>query len=127
MLHYLDTHLDDYSGVLLESAAETSVHVVQGFGSLFNCALSQRFDDGHTLTDPLVGDGLIFANGRTESVTSANSTAVSLHIRVDGVTLHFNAGENILCEVKSARGSCNCALLEKYAVTAVDFLKHWCC
>ena len=48
---------------------------------LFNSALSQRFDEGHTLTEPLVGDRLIFANGRTDIVTATNSNAVSIHIR----------------------------------------------
>jgi tRNA pseudouridine13 synthase len=48
---------------------------------LFNCALSTRFDDGHTLSDPIPGDRLIFTNGRTDSATAANLAAAALHIR----------------------------------------------
>ena len=43
--------------------------------------VSQRLEDGHTLTEPLAGDRLIFANGRTDTVTGTNRSAVSLHIR----------------------------------------------
>ena len=82
MLHYLYTHQNDYSGALLELPPKLLSLFVSAFQSyLFNCALSQRFDDGHTLTEPLVGDRLIFANGRTDIVTATNSNAVSLHIR----------------------------------------------
>jgi tRNA pseudouridine13 synthase len=122
MLHYLYMHPDDYSGALLELPPKLLSMFVSAFQSyLFNCALSQRFDDGHTLTDPLVGDGLIFANGRTDRVTSANSTAVSLHIRRGRCNIAlFMPGKDPF-EVKSAGDLAIAALLEKYAVTAEDF------
>jgi tRNA pseudouridine13 synthase len=90
---------------------------------LFNSALSQRFDDGHTLTEPLVGDHLIFANGRTDSVTATNSTAVSLHIRRGRCTIAlFMPGKDPF-EIKSDGDLTIAALLEKYAITAEDFRK----
>ena len=74
MLHYLYTHPGDYRGALLELPPKLLSMFVSAFQSyLFNCALSQRFDDGYTLNDPLPGDRLIFANGRTDTVTAANS------------------------------------------------------
>jgi tRNA pseudouridine13 synthase len=82
MLHYLYTHPDDYPGALRQLPPKLLSMFVSAFQSyMFNSALSQRLDDGHTLTEPLVGDRLIFANGRTDTVTGTNSTTVSLHIR----------------------------------------------
>ncbi len=82
MLHYLFSHPGDYSGALQELPPKLLSMFVSAYQSyLFNRALSQRIDDGHSLTDPLAGDRLIFANGRTDTVTAANTGAVSLHIR----------------------------------------------
>jgi tRNA pseudouridine13 synthase len=82
MLHYLFSHPDDYRGALRELPPKLVSMFVSAYQSyLFNCALSKRIDDGNTLTDPLPGDRLIFANGRTDTVTSANLGAVALHIR----------------------------------------------
>jgi tRNA pseudouridine13 synthase len=124
MLHYLYVHPDDYSGALLELPPKLLSMFVSAFQSyLFNSALSQRFDDGHTLTEPLVGDHLIFANGRTDSVTATNSTAVSLHIRRGRCTIAlFMPGKDPF-EIKSDGDLTIAALLEKYAITAEDFRK----
>ena len=124
MLHYLYTHPNDYSGALLELPPKLLSMFVSAFQSyLFNAALSQRFDDGYTLTEPLVGDRLIFANGRTDIVTATNSNAVSIHIRRGRCTIAlFMPGKDPF-EVKSAGDLAIVALLEKYAITAEDFKK----
>ena len=124
MLHYLYTHPNDYSGALLELPPKLLSMFVSAFQSyLFNAALSQRFDDGYTLTEPLVGDRLIFANGRTDIVTATNSNAVSIHIRRGRCTIAlFMPGKDPF-EVKSAGDLAIVALLEKYAITADDFKK----
>ncbi len=78
MLHYLYTTRTIIPGRFLELPPKLLSMFVSAFQSyLFNCALSQRFDEGHTLTEPLVGDRLIFANGRTDTVT-ANQPQCSL-------------------------------------------------
>jgi tRNA pseudouridine13 synthase len=122
MLHYLYMHPDDYSGALLELPPKLLSMFVSAFQSyLFNCALSQRFDDGYTLTGPLAGDRLIFANGRTDTVTSANSNAVSLHIRRGRCSIAlFMPGKDPF-EGKGHGDLAIAALLEKYAITAQDF------
>ena len=124
MLHYLYVHPNDYSGALLELPPKLLSMFVSAFQSyLFNSALSQRFDDDHTLTEPLVGDHLIFANGRTDSVTATNSTAVSLHIRRGRCTIAlFMPGKDPF-EIKGDGDLAIAALLEKYAITAEDFRK----
>ena len=48
---------------------------------LFNLALSRRIDDGYALDDPQPGDRLLFANGRTDTVTAANISAVKIHLK----------------------------------------------
>jgi tRNA pseudouridine13 synthase len=124
MLHYLYTHPNDYSGALLELPPKLLSMFVSAFQSyLFNAALSQRFDDGYTLTEPLVGDRLIFANGRTDIVTATNSNAVSIHIRRGRCSIAlFMPGKDPL-EAKSEGELAIVALLEKYAITADDFRK----
>jgi tRNA pseudouridine13 synthase len=90
MLSYLHAHPDDYAGALRQLPPKLLSMFVSAYQSyLFNRALSHRLCEGHTLTDPIPGDRLIFANGRTDSVTAANISAVSLHL---------------------ARGRCNIAL-----------------
>ena len=122
MLHYLYMHPDDYSGALLELPPKLLSMFVSAFQSyLFNCALSQRFDDGYTLTGPLAGDRLIFANGRTDTVTSANSNAVSLHISRGRCSIAlFMPGKDPF-EGKGHGDLAIAALLEKYAITARGF------
>ena len=81
MLHHLYTHPGDYAGALRQLPPKLLSMFVSAFQSwLFNYALSRRFEDGNTLTDPVAGDRLVFANGRTDTVTSQNLHAVSLHI-----------------------------------------------
>ena len=82
MLQHLYNHPGDYHGALKELPPKLLSMFISAFQSyLFNCAVSQRFDDGHTLTGPVVGDHLIFSNGRTDTVTAANLPAASIHIR----------------------------------------------
>jgi len=81
MLHHLYTHPGDYAGALQELPPKLLSMFVSAFQSyLFNCSLSRRFDDGNTLAEPLPGDKLVFANGRTDTATESNLTAVGLHI-----------------------------------------------
>jgi len=75
-------HTGDYAGALQELPPKLLSMFVSAYQSyLFNCALSRRFDDGHTLSEPLPGDKLIFANGRTDTATPANLNAAALHIK----------------------------------------------
>jgi tRNA pseudouridine13 synthase len=122
MLHHLHTHPDDYSGALLELPPKLLSMFVSAFQSfLFNSVLSQRFDDGHLLNEPIVGDRLIFVNGRTDRVTATNSTAVSLHIRRGRCSIALFMPGRDPVEAKSEGELAIVALLEKYAVTAEDF------
>jgi tRNA pseudouridine13 synthase len=122
MLHHLYTHPDDYSGALQELPPKLLSMFVSAFQSyLFNCALSQRFDDGHTLTDPLVGDRLIFANGRTDTVTANNLNAVSLHLGRGrcGIALFMPGKDPVDAKGEGERAIV--ALLEKYGITTENF------
>jgi tRNA pseudouridine13 synthase len=81
MLSYLHAHPGDYAGALRQLPPKLLSMFVSAFQSyLFNCALSHRLAEGHTLMDPVPGDRLIFANGRTDAVTAANIPAVTLHL-----------------------------------------------
>lgn len=122
MLHHLHTHPDDYSGALLELPPKLLSMFVSAFQSyLFNSVLSQRLDDGHTLTEPLAGDRLVFANGRTDCVTTANSNAVSIHIRRGRCTIALFMPGKERIEPKSEGELAMSALLEKFEITADDF------
>ena len=122
MLHYLYTHPGDYPGALHELPPKLLSMFVSAFQSyLFNCALSQRFDDGHTLTGPLVGDQLIFANGRTDTVTGTNSNAVAIHIRRGRCSIAIFMPGKLHFEAKGTGERATQALLEKFGITARDF------
>jgi tRNA pseudouridine13 synthase len=122
MLHYLHTYPGDYPGALRELPPKLLSMFVSAFQSyLFNCALSQRLDDGYTLDDPLTGDRLIFSNGRTDTVTATNSNAVSLHIRRGRCMIAIFMPGKEQFEQKSEGERSVSALLEKYGITAEDF------
>ena len=122
MLHFLYMHPDDYPGALHELPPKLLSMFVSAFQSyLFNCAVSQRIDDGHTLTEPLAGDRLIFANGRTDTVTSTNINAVTTHIRRGRCSIAlFMPGKSHL-ETKGEGELATRALLEKHNITTRDF------
>jgi len=124
MLHYLYMHPTDYAGALLELPPKLLSMFVSAFQSyLFNCALSQRFDDGHTLTEPLAGDHLLFANGRTDSVTRNNSHMVSLHIRRGRCSIALFMPGKEPVEAKSEGGHAMAELLTKHGITPEDFAR----
>jgi tRNA pseudouridine13 synthase len=80
MLHHLAESPGDYAGALQVLPPKLLSMFVSAFQSyLFNLALSRRINDGFSLDDPQPGDRLLFANGRTDTVTAANSSAVKIH------------------------------------------------
>src|SRR5208283_4750132 len=91
MLSYLTANPGDYPGALRQLPPKLLSMFVSAFQSyLFNYALSHRLAAGHTLADPVPGDRLIFANGRTDIATAANLAAVTLHLARAGVRLRFS-------------------------------------
>jgi tRNA pseudouridine13 synthase len=81
MLSHLQSRPGDYAGALRQLPPKLLSMFVSAFQSyLFNCALSYRLSERIGLTEPVPGDHLIFANGRTDTVTPQNIPAVSLHL-----------------------------------------------
>jgi tRNA pseudouridine13 synthase len=74
MLQHLHNRPGDYAGALCELPPKLLSMFVSAFQSyLFNEALSARLESGLSLTDIEPGDRLIFANGREDIVTTANT------------------------------------------------------
>ena len=122
MLHYLYSHPDDYRGALQELPPKLLSMFVSAYQSyLFNRALSQRIDDGHTLTDPLSGDRLIFSNGRTDTVTVTNINAVSLHIRRGRCSIALFMPGKGQFDTRGEGERATESLLEESGITAQDF------
>jgi tRNA pseudouridine13 synthase len=122
ILHHLYSHPEDYRGALQELPPKLLSMFVSAYQSyLFNRALSWRIDDGHTLTDPLAGDRLIFANGRTDIVTATNISAVSLHIRRGRCSIAlFMPGKGRFDTTGEGERATE-ALLTEASITAQDF------
>ena len=124
MLHYLYSHPTDYGGALLELPPKLLSMFVSAFQSyLFNCALSRRFDDGGTLSGPLVGDQLLFANGRTDSVTNSNKHAVSLHLARGRCTIALFMPGKTLVASKSDGDNAIAEILTSHGITSEDFAR----
>jgi tRNA pseudouridine13 synthase len=122
MLHHLYTHPGDYPGALKELPPKLLSLFVSAFQSyLFNCALSQRFDDGHTLNDPISGDRLLFANGRTDVVTATNINAVSLHIKRNRCTIALFMPGKDKSDATTYGERIMESLLDTHQITAEDF------
>ena len=124
MLHYLYSHPTDYGGALLELPPKLLSMFVSAFQSyLFNCALSRRFDDGGTLIEPLVGDQLLFANGRTDSVTTSNKHAVSLHLARGRCSIALFMPGKTLVASKSDGDNAIAEILVSHGITSEDFAR----
>ena len=122
MLHHLYTHPGDYPGALNELPPKLLSLFVSAFQSyLFNCALSQRFDDGGTLNDPVPGDRLIFANGRTDTVTATNINSVSLHIKRGRCTIALFMPGKTKTDATTLGEQIMESLMQKHHITAEDF------
>ncbi|MDO9036282.1 MAG: tRNA pseudouridine(13) synthase TruD [Methanoregula sp.] len=122
MLHHLYTHPGDYPGALRELPPKLLSLFVSAFQSyLFNCALSQRFDDGGTLNDPVPGDRLIFANGRTDTVTATNTNAVSIHIKRGRCTIALFMPGKTKTNAATLGEQIMESLLLKHHITAENF------
>lgn len=122
MLHHLYSHPNDYEGALRELPPKLLSLFISAFQSyLFNCALSQRFDDGYTLIDPVAGDRLLFLNGRTDTVTGTNSNAVSIHIRRGRCSIAIFMPGKQKPESKNPVDDVTEALLATHNITAEDF------
>ena len=122
MLHYLYSHPGDYRGALQELPPKLLSMFVSAYQSyLFNRVLSQRIEDGHGLTEPLTGDRLIFANGRTDTVTAANTPAVSLHIRRGRCSIALFMPGRDRFDTTGEGERATAALLAESGITAEDF------
>jgi tRNA pseudouridine13 synthase len=122
MLHYLYSNPGDYGGALRELPPKLLSMFVSAYQSfLFNCALSRRIDDGHTLTDPRAGDRLLFLNGRTDTVTVTNINTVSLHIRRGRCSIALFMPGKGLFDTAGEGERVTEALLAEAGITAQDF------
>ena len=124
MLHHLHTNPGDYAGALQQLPPKLLSMFVSAFQSyLFNCALSRRLDEGHTLSDPVIGDRLIFANGRTDVATAAGLPAAAIHIRRGrcGIAL-FMPGRDQPGATSPVDGA-TAALLAEYRIGPEDFAR----
>ena len=82
MANHLVANPGDYAGALRVLPPKLLSLLVSAFQSyLFNCALSSRIDAGFSLTEPEVGDRLLFANGREDIVSSRNRQAALMQNR----------------------------------------------
>nr|WP_303714322.1 tRNA pseudouridine(13) synthase TruD [Methanoculleus marisnigri] len=82
MLNHLVANPGDYAGALQALPPKLLSLLVSAFQSyLFNSALSSRIEAGLSLTEPEVGDRLLFANGREDIVSARNRQAALLQIR----------------------------------------------
>jgi tRNA pseudouridine13 synthase len=123
MLHYLAGNPGDYAGALHELPPKLLSMFVSAFQSyLFNHALSRRIDDGYGLDDPYPGDRLLFANGRTDTVTAANAGAVKIHINRGRCAIALLMPGKEIPET-SARDNAAKKLLAEHAIGADDFAR----
>lgn len=124
MLQYLYNHHGDYAGALHELPPKLLSMFISAFQSyLFNCALSQRFDNGNTLTEPVPGDHLIFTNGRTDTVTTANAGAAAIHLKRGRCSIAlFMPGRDKVGGDMTAEPVME-ALLVEHAITPDDFAR----
>ena len=124
MLHHLAERPGDYAGALQVLPPKLLSMFVSAFQSyLFNLALSRRIDDGFDLNDPQPGDRLLFANGRTDTVTAANSGAVKIHLKRGRCSIALFMPGKERFEAKTSGEQATEVLLAEHRITPEDFLR----
>ena len=124
MLHHLAERPGDYPGALQVLPPKLLSMFVSAFQSyLFNLALSRRIDDGYALEDPQPGDRLLFSNGRTDTVTAANTAAVKIHLKRGRCTIALFMPGKEKFETKTPGEQATEALLVRYRISPEDFAR----
>ncbi|MDD4568147.1 MAG: tRNA pseudouridine(13) synthase TruD [Methanoculleus chikugoensis] len=82
MANHLVANPGDYAGALRALPPKLLSLLVSAYQSyLFNRALSSRIDAGFSLTEPEVGDRLLFSGGREDIVSARNRQAALVQVR----------------------------------------------
>jgi tRNA pseudouridine13 synthase len=124
MLHHLAERTGDYAGALQVLPPKLLSMFVSAFQSyLFNLALSRRLDEGYALDDPQPGDRLLFTNGRTDTVTAANTGAVKIHLKRGRCTIALFMPGKEKFEAKTTGEQATEALLFEYHISPEDFAR----
>ena len=122
MLHHLAGRPGDYSGALQMLPPKLLSMFVSAFQSyLFNLALSRRIDDGFGLDDPRPGDSLLFTNGRMDTVTPANISAVKIHLKRGRCSIALFMPGREKTAVPSITGQVTEDLLRESGISSDDF------
>ena len=122
MLHYLYRNPGDYAGALRELPPKLLSMFVSAFQSfVFNHALSRRFDEGYTLSDLKPGDHLLFANGRTDTVTAANAGAAAIHLKRGRCSIALFMPGREVTGTRNSGDEATAALLDEFQVSPGDF------
>jgi tRNA pseudouridine13 synthase len=124
MLHHLVECPDDYEGALKVLPPKLLSMFVSAFQSyLFNLSLSRRIGEGYALDEPQPGDRLLFANGRTDTVTETNCSAVKIHLKRGrcAIALFMPGKEKV--EAKTPGEQATGALLVEHRITPDDFAR----
>ena len=122
MLHHLAERPGDYAGALQVLPPKLLSMFVSAFQSyLFNLALSRRIGDGYALDDPQPGDRLLFSNGRTDTVTAANCSAVKIHLKRGRCTIALFMPGKTKFDAKTPGEQATEALLLEYSISPEDF------
>jgi tRNA pseudouridine13 synthase len=124
MLHHLVECPGDYAGALQVLPPKLLSMFISAFQSyLFNLALSRRIDEGYALDDPQPDDRLLFANGRTDTVTAANISAVKIHLKRGRCTIALFMPGREKFEAKNSGEQATEALLAEYHISPEDFAR----
>jgi tRNA pseudouridine13 synthase len=124
MLHHLAECPGDYAGALQVLPPKLLTMFVSAFQSyLFNLALSRRLEDGYGLYDPQPGDRLLFANGRTDTVTAENCGAVRIHLKRGRCTIALFMPGKEKFQAKTPGEQVTEALLTEYRISPEDFAR----
>jgi tRNA pseudouridine13 synthase len=122
MLHHLAECPDDYDGALKVLPPKLLSMFVSAFQSyLFNLSLSRRISEGYALDEPQPGDRLLFANGRSDTVTETNIGAVKIHLKRGRCAIALFMPGKDKAEPKTSGDEASGALLLEHRITPDDF------
>ncbi|MDD1727836.1 MAG: tRNA pseudouridine(13) synthase TruD [Methanospirillum sp.] len=84
LLHHLDSNPGDYAGAFHtfpRTLRSMFVSAVQSW--LFNRALSMRIEEGRGLSDPGIGDRILYPDGRSDIITQGTARMAAMQVKRD--------------------------------------------
>ena len=126
ILHHLIEKPDDFEGALRSIPPKLLSMFVSAYQSwLFNMGLSHRIGMGYTLSEPVLGDRILFQTGKTDIITESNAAQATVLIKRGRATICLEMPGEKTVPTESLSEKYITDLMEADGISYASFQKVW--